>query len=90
MIRTEFGDEIISEDGTVNRTLLGAIVFDDAKKRNTLNKITHPRIQRILAKTAIEKFIQGHAFIVMELPLLFETGRMMGFMHKIITVVWYV
>ncbi|CAH2035458.1 unnamed protein product, partial [Iphiclides podalirius] len=29
----------------------------------------------------------GHKYIVMEVPLLFETGKMLTFMHKIITVV---
>lgn len=32
----------------------------------------------------------GHNFIVLDLPLLFETEVMLEFIHKVITVTWYV
>lgn len=82
----EFGEGILLPDGKVNREVLGAIIFDDIEKRKRLNAITHPRIQSTMIKMAISYFLNGYNYIVMELPLLFETGRMMHFMHKIITV----
>jgi dephospho-CoA kinase len=39
-----FGNDIIREDGTLDRERLGAIVFADAEKRQTLNAILHPYI----------------------------------------------
>ena len=39
-----FGDDIIREDGTLDRERLGAIVFADADKRQSLNAILHPYI----------------------------------------------
>lgn len=75
-------------DGKVNRVRLGEIVFDDIDKRRKLNAITHPRIQSAMMKMAVSYFFSGHSYIVMEVPLLFETGKMLTFMHKIITVVW--
>ncbi|XP_053623906.1 dephospho-CoA kinase domain-containing protein [Plodia interpunctella] len=86
-LRQFFGDEVLSSDGKVNRARLGEIIFDDIEKRRKLNAITHPRIQSAMMKMAISYFFSGHKYIVMEVPLLFETGKMLTFMHKIITVV---
>ncbi|RVE44761.1 hypothetical protein evm_010560 [Chilo suppressalis] len=86
-LRSFFGDEVLGSDGKVNRLRLGEIVFDDIEKRRKLNAITHPRIQSAMMKMAVSYFFSGHRYIVMEVPLLFETGKMLTFMHKIITVV---
>jgi len=40
----KFGDSIIKSDGTLDRLVLGALVFADADKRATLNSILHPYI----------------------------------------------
>ncbi|CAH0578249.1 unnamed protein product [Chrysodeixis includens] len=86
-LRAYFGEEVLLPDGKVNRLRLGEIVFDDIDKRRKLNSITHPRIQSAMMRMAITYFFTGHSYIVMEVPLLFETGKMLNFMHKIITVV---
>ena len=39
-----FGIEILSSDGTLDRSRLGALVFADADRRATLNSILHPYI----------------------------------------------
>ena len=46
----EFGEGILTRGGAVDRKKLGAIVFADAQKRQRLNQIMHPRIQRIVAE----------------------------------------
>ncbi|KAI8430684.1 hypothetical protein MSG28_000878 [Choristoneura fumiferana] len=86
-LKEYFGDEVLNPDGRVNRAKLGEIIFDDIEKRRKLNAITHPRIQSAMIKMAVSYFFSGHKYIVMEVPLLFETGKMLTFMHKIITVV---
>jgi dephospho-CoA kinase len=40
----EFGVEILQDDGTLDRSKLGALVFADAERRATLNSILHPYI----------------------------------------------
>lgn len=87
-LRDYFGDEVLLPDGKVNRLKLGELVFDNLEKRRKLNAITHPRIQVAMMKMAIMYFFSGHSYVVMEVPLLFETGKLLNFMHKIITVVW--
>lgn len=40
----EFGVEVLSEDGTLDRARLGAIIFGDEQRRQILNSILHPLI----------------------------------------------
>ena len=46
----EFGREILSPGGAVDRKKLAAIVFSDAEKRERLNRILHPRIHDVVVK----------------------------------------
>ena len=39
-----FGGEVLSKDGTLDRSRLGAIVFSEPEKRQRLNSILHPFI----------------------------------------------
>jgi dephospho-CoA kinase len=39
-----FGSEILQPNGTLDRLKLGAIVFSDSTKRETLNSIIHPLV----------------------------------------------
>jgi dephospho-CoA kinase len=43
-VTASFGDEILRNDGTLDRSKLGALVFADADKRRELNAILHPYI----------------------------------------------
>lgn len=79
---------MLTESGEINRAALAEVIFDNAEKREKLNGITHPYIHRRMYKEVIGYFLQGHNFIVMELPLLFETGVMSEFLYKIVTVTW--
>lgn len=58
--------------------------------RKKLNAITHPDIYKEIYWQTVKYFLQGFPFIVMDLPLLFETGHMLNYLHKIIVVTWYV
>jgi dephospho-CoA kinase len=40
----EFGRGVLSEDGSIDRAKLGAIVFADEARRKRLNQIVHPRV----------------------------------------------
>lgn len=85
-IREAFGDSVFKENDELDRDALGKLIFDDVEKRKTLNQITHPEIHRTIYKEVIKFFFMGHNFCVLDLPLLFETGVMLGCCHKIITV----
>ena len=39
-----FGDDILAPDGTINRKILGEIVFNDPQARRKLNSLVHPAV----------------------------------------------
>src|SRR5215813_10723732 len=44
LVSEEFGDEVLNEDGSLDRSRLGAIIFADEARRARLNAILHPLI----------------------------------------------
>ncbi|XP_061392477.1 dephospho-CoA kinase [Musca vetustissima] len=85
-IKEVFGDEVFLPTREINRAALGKAIFNDKELRGKLNKITHPVIHRTIFKEVFKHFMTGKAWIVLDLPLLFETGILMDFIHKIICV----
>jgi dephospho-CoA kinase len=70
-----FGDEILDPDKRINRTRLGAIVFNDREKLNQLNAIVHPRVEEEMVKQFAELEDGGKypaAFV--EAALIFEAN----------------
>ena len=74
VIRT-FGPRILNKDGTVNRPKLGRIVFADEKKRETLNRIIHPAVERMWLE-AVEQLERDRvtSIVVVAIPLLYEVA----------------
>jgi len=72
-IRREFGGEIFSDTGDLNRDKLRAIVFGDAAKKRALEQILHPRIRRQWS-TEAETHRNSPDFFFADIPLLYETG----------------
>ncbi len=72
-IRTEFGPEFVT-DGTVNRSMLADVVFEDQSKMKTLNGLIHPYVLDEIQET-IQSFRNDdeNKFLVLDVPLLVET-----------------
>ncbi len=51
-LEAAFGTMIFNADGTVNRKMLGEIVFSDSRKLKTLESILHPRMRDIVKQTS--------------------------------------
>lgn len=68
-----FGRDVLDEDGFVDRTELGRVVFHDASKRAILNQITHPRITEEIAQR-LEVLAPLDGMVVLDVPLLAELG----------------
>jgi len=63
--------------GLIDRTKLGAIVFQDKSLRKQLNRITHPRIILVMLQQLLRGIFWTHADIVCaDVPLLFESGQL--------------
>jgi len=74
VVRT-FGNEILNEDKTVNRPKLGDIVFADDGKREALNRIIHPAVDRMWREDIERLKREGQAeFVVFGIPLLYEVA----------------
>jgi len=72
-----FGDGILTPDGEIDRSALGAIVFADESARQDLNAITHPRVISAIQRR-IDEFRTNppspNAVLAIEIPLLVECG----------------
>jgi len=66
-----FGNNILDEDGSINRKKLGEIVFNNSELRQQLEKITHPIILREI-KGKLKENSENNTVLVA--PLLFEVG----------------
>lgn len=69
-----YGKTIISESGALRRDVLGEIVFADGAALSDLNAITHKYILAEARKVIKEKGELGIPFILIDAPLLFESG----------------
>ncbi|XP_077515642.1 bifunctional Phosphopantetheine adenylyltransferase - Dephospho-CoA kinase [Amblyomma americanum] len=69
-----FGDQVVSPDGTINRKVLGAIIFADEAKRQQLNKIVWPEVSRLIDERLEEHRRKGTKLVIMESALLLEAG----------------
>ena len=69
-----FGDEILGDDGEIDRRKLGTIVFSDSGRLDKLNQIMHPRMARMVADEIEDLRTQGVDVVVVEAALLFEAG----------------
>ena len=72
MVRTIFGPAVLKK-GQVNRPTLAKIVFTDKEKRRKLEKLLHPMVREKILNHA-RKFSRQKKSVVVEVPLLFESG----------------
>ncbi|MGI9085985.1 MAG: dephospho-CoA kinase [Aeromicrobium sp.] len=71
-IAERFGDDVIADDGTLDRPALGSVVFGDDAARADLEAITHPAIRDLaLARQATAP---DDGIVVHDHPLLVEMG----------------
>ena len=84
-IAEAFGDEVIAEDGTMDRAKVGSIIFHNEEMRKTLNGIIHPAIREEMLRQRDEFMSYGEKNIFMDIPLLFES-KLEHFVEKIIVV----
>lgn len=70
-----FGGEIVRPDGTLDRALLAKRAFCDPEHTQLLNSITHPCITQEIRGRIDQMRRQGTALIVLDAPLLFESGE---------------
>lgn len=72
-----FGQDIVAENGEIDRPRLAGIIFASAEARRDLNDLTHPYIISSI-RERISRFradpLSSSAILAVEIPLLFECG----------------
>ena len=72
-IVAEFGQDILLDNGEIDRPKLGSIIFHNAEKRQLLNGITHPEVRKRMNDQVEAAKRRGEQVIVLDIPLLFES-----------------
>ncbi len=86
-IISAFGREIVLADGHLDRAKIAHLVFSDASKLSTLNKILHPRVISEEERQLVEiARAEPNAVAVVEAALLVEAGHQ-NILERLI-VVW--
>lgn len=75
-IAQEFGDTVISSDGTLDRARLASLVFADDAARRRLEAITHPAIgAEVERRMTGAELADPRAIVVYDVPLLVGSGH---------------
>ena len=75
----EFGEDVLDQEGRLDRKKVGELVFGDEEARETLNAILHPRIGAAGAKYIEEYRDHPAPYVIYEGALLVETGAYKAF-----------
>ena len=68
-----WGNQLLQEDGQIDRHALGELVFSDSQKREQLEKLIHP-IVRVMQTKQFDEAPDGTIALVIDAPLLLEAG----------------
>jgi dephospho-CoA kinase len=77
-----FGENVLQDDGNLNRKLMRQIIFNEKDKKITLEKIMHPRIQNEV-KLKIQSVSGRYQIIVV--PLLLQSP-ILDFVHRVLII----
>ena len=83
-IRDAFGAHLINPQGALDRSRMRDLVFADSTKKKHLEAILHPLIFAQTKRQATARTAAPYTLIVV--PLLFESGRYAGWLHRVVTV----
>jgi len=84
-IVSEFGEDVLHPDGTLNRPKLGSIIFNDETKRKKLNAIVHPAVRGAMFWGVMGCWWRGEKVCVLDVPLLIE-GPIYKLVAKVVVV----
>lgn len=75
LIVDHFGQEVVGEDGELNRNRLAQIVFQDKEELEKLNSMTHPYVRKEIIRLLKEAEASGlYPFAALESAILLECG----------------
>jgi len=81
-VKQEFGEEILTSQGNLNKTLLAEKIFTNKENLKKINGIIHPEVFKIF-----EEWARNHRnkpYVIQEAAILFETGSYKRFNRTIL------
>lgn len=74
IIRENFGEEALNEDGSYNRVYMASLVFANRDELERLNAIVHPLLKDVIREKIKSLQVSGEKMVFFDCPLLYEAG----------------
>ncbi len=85
-IKQQFGEAMISADGSLNRNRMRDLVFTDSDAKNRLESIIHPLIKLEIQRQEQSAISLGTKLIVYDIPLLVESTNWRPVLDQVLVV----
>ena len=85
-IKQQFGEAMISADGSLNRNCMRDLVFTDSDAKNRLESIIHPLIKLEIQRQEQSAISLGTKLIVYDIPLLVESTNWRPVLDQVMVV----
>ena len=83
-----FGEAVLQGDGEIDRKRLAAVIFNDPAEQQALERIVHPQVkQEITRRLDRIRRETPDALVIVDVPLLFESGMDRGLAAAIVVYV---
>lgn len=76
-----FGPSILTKEGAIDRKQLRQLIFADAKQREHLESLIHPRLNEALYQTLLKNSLGQSTYFFYEASLIFERQRQGDFLE---------
>ena len=83
-----FGEAVLQDDGEIDRKRLAAVIFNDPAEQRALERIVHPQVKQEIARSLdLIRRETPDALVIVDVPLLFESGMDRGLAAAIVVYV---
>ena len=85
-IAAQFGSELVTQQGALNRNAMRQLVFANPLARLQLEAIIHPLVSRESERLAKQALLSGCRLLVFDIPLLVESRRWRQMLQRVLVV----
>ena len=85
-IAAQFGSELVTRQGALNRDAMRQLVFANPLARLQLEAIIHPLVSRESERQAEQALLAGCRLLVFDIPLLVESMRWRQLLQRVLVV----
>ncbi len=85
-IRADFGEDLVTADGALDRARMRTLVFHDAGAKHRLEAIVHPLVAHLGQQQLATAQASGYDTVVYDIPLLVESGRWRAQLDSVLVV----